>query len=262
MKIAIIGAGNMGGAIAKSLVGNSQVERIVVSAPTDRHLAELRIFDQRIATTHSNAEAVGCADIVILAVKPFLLAKVIDECGALWQNCRAVVSVAAKVTVDDLHTMLSSVCAVDKSVIYRVIPNIAIEHNASVNVMCGGGDGAMSEVVSAIFGCSGKVYWVEENIMDSMTILTSCGMAFALRYLRAVVMGAVELGIEPDMAQEAFVDTLRGVIAMVENGDRHIEGMIDCVTTPGGITVRGLNAMETAGFSASVIAGMKASKGL
>ena len=91
-------------------------------------------------------------------------------------------------------------------------------------------------------------------------MLASCGTAFALRYVRASAEGGVELGLYPKEALEAVLQTVRGAADLLEAHGTHPEAEIDRVTTPGGITIKGLNAMEEAGFSAAVVAGLKAWK--
>ena len=117
----------------------------------------------------------------------------------------------------------------------------------------------MANVVG-IFEALGEVAVVEEKLLPAATALCSCGIAYAFRYIRAAVEGAVELGISPDDALHYVLQTLNGASALLEKEKIHPEAAIDLVTTPGGITIKGLNAMEANGFSAAVIAGIKASK--
>ena len=89
--------------------------------------------------------------------------------------------------------------------------------------------------------------------------LCSCGIAFAFRYIRAAMEGGVELGLYPQKAREGVLQTLRGAIALLESNGSHPEQEVDRVTTAGGITIKGLNEMEHAGFTSAVIRGLKAS---
>ena len=100
---------------------------------------------------------------------------------------------------------------------------------------------------------------VEERLMNAATALASCGIAYALRYVRAATEGGVELGFRADQAQHIVAQTLRGAAALLDGDGATAEAEIDKVTTPGGLTIRGLNAMEEAGFTASVIRGLRAS---
>lgn len=89
--------------------------------------------------------------------------------------------------------------------------------------------------------------------------LASCGIAYALRYVRAATQGGIELGMREDVARKAIAQTLIGAAELLLQNNTHPEIEIDRVTTPGGITIKGLNAMEAAGFSNSVIAGLLSS---
>ncbi|WP_303037550.1 pyrroline-5-carboxylate reductase dimerization domain-containing protein, partial [uncultured Duncaniella sp.] len=91
------------------------------------------------------------------------------------------------------------------------------------------------------------------------TSIASCGIAYALRYIRAAMEGSVELGIRAPLAQEMIVQTLIGAASLLQEPGTHPETEIDKVTTPGGLTIRGLNAMEHSGFTSAVINGLKAS---
>ena len=100
---------------------------------------------------------------------------------------------------------------------------------------------------------------IEESAMAAATSLASCGIAYALRYVRAAMEGGVELGIRADEAKRIVMQTLRGAVDVLEANNSHPEAEIDRVTTPGGLTIKGLNAMEAAGFTHSVIEGLRAS---
>ena len=110
-----------------------------------------------------------------------------------------------------------------------------------------------------LFSLLGKAEIVDEKLIPAVTALTSCGIAFAFRYIRAAMEGGVELGVYPNNAKEGILQTLRGAIDLLEANGTHPEQEIDKVTTPGGITIKGLNEMEHAGFTSSVIRGLKAS---
>ena len=95
--------------------------------------------------------------------------------------------------------------------------------------------------------------------MGAATSVASCGIAYALRYLRAATEGAVELGFRADEAQQIVAQTMKGAAELIlKNSESHAEVEIDKVCTPGGWTIKGLNEMEANGFSNAVIKGLKA----
>jgi pyrroline-5-carboxylate reductase len=117
----------------------------------------------------------------------------------------------------------------------------------------------MDDAMVAIFSELGEVMVVEESQIGAATSLASCGIAYALRYIRAAMEGGVELGIRADDAKHIVMQTLRGAVDVLAANGTHPEAEIDRVTTPGGLTIKGLNAMEAAGFTHSVIEGLRAS---
>ena len=117
-----------------------------------------------------------------------------------------------------------------------------------------------NEMVMDIFREAGEVMMVEERLIPAGTALASCGIAYAMRYLRAAMEGGVELGFYPKDAQQVVMQTMKGAVELLLAHGTHPETEIDRVTTPGGITIKGLNAMEESGFTASVIDGLRASK--
>ena len=94
--------------------------------------------------------------------------------------------------------------------------------------------------------------------MNAGMVMASCGIANALRYVRAATQGGVQLGFRAEEAQHIVAQTLRGAASLLEAEGAHAEAEIDRVTTPGGLTIRGLNAMEQAGFTNAVIQGLLA----
>ena len=99
----------------------------------------------------------------------------------------------------------------------------------------------------------GKTLLVDERRLNAGMMVASCGTAFALRYARAAMEGGIQLGLYPAEAREAVYQTMKGAVDLADARGTHPEAEIDRVTTPGGITIRGLNAMEEAGFTASVM---------
>ena len=112
--------------------------------------------------------------------------------------------------------------------------------------------------VKTIFDAMGQTLITDEQHLPSGTTLASCGIAYAMRYIRAAAEGGVELGFRADDAKRIVMQTIKGAVAVLEASGLHPEAAIDLVTTPGGVTIRGLNEMEHAGFTSAVIRGLKA----
>ena len=259
MKIAIIGAGNMGGAIARGLAhGNMDVNIAVADLAQDK-LDELKAEYNAIEVSTDSAAIVADADVVLLAVKPWLVEPVIKSVlPALNLSSQIILSIAAGVDIATLTGWLGD----EKAVVFRAIPNTAISIHQSMTFVCHNANASAEQVaqVEAIFNSLGKAAVIEERLMGAATSLCSCGIAFAMRYVRAATEGGVELGIYPNDAKQYVLQTLRGAVELLEATGNNPEVEIDKVTTPGGITIKGLNAMEAHGFTNAVIEGLKASK--
>jgi hypothetical protein len=263
MKIAIIGGGNMGGAIAKGIAAGSLVPAsdLTVTAHTQQTLDKIKGYDPAIRTTLDNREAVQGADLVVLAVKPWLLEEVVKEIrGGLDYRKQAVASVIGRSSFEELGKLLDNGSGV-MPVMYRIIPNTAISLGESVTFIAeqGAPKKRLDELVS-IFSELGQTVVVKEPMMGPGTSLASCGIAFALKYLDASIQGGVELGFAPEEARAVVMQTMRGALEMMNLNGTMPQTEIDKVTTPGGMTLRGLAAMEESGFTEAVKAGLFNSK--
>ena len=241
MKIAIIGAGNMGGATALGLAGALPDAHITVTA---KHAVTLEKFAARgLATSQDNVAAASGADVVILAVKPWLAQGVVTELLPVLSG-KVLVSFVAGVPAAEMRSWLDGSGVAG---IYSVIPNLAIEVGESmsfIHEICGTPEALRT--VQALFDAVGRTAVVDEKRLNAGMMLASCGTAFALRYVRASAEGGVELGLYPQEALAAALQTVKGAAALLAARGSHPEAEIDRVTTPGGITIKGLNAMEEA----------------
>ncbi|HIY48438.1 MAG TPA: pyrroline-5-carboxylate reductase [Candidatus Barnesiella excrementavium] len=262
MKITIIGCGNMGGAIARGLAKSDFVTPadITVSNRGQEKLDLLKTYNPQIHTTTDNKAAIQEADIIILAVKPWVLDSVaIDIRKGLDLPRQMIVSVVAGATIERLAALFTSGDAIPA--IFRVMPNTAIAIRESMTLFTPyNATPEQVDCVRAMLDSLGKSLLVDESLMEAGTALCSCGTAFAMRYMRAAIEGGVEMGFHAKDAQLVVEQTVRGAAELLLATGNHPEVEIDRVTTPGGITIKGLNEMEMAGFSAAVIRGLKASK--
>ena len=260
MKVTIIGGGNMGGSIARGLSKSSPVEAgsITVVDINPQLLDALKKECPAIQISTNSHEAVKKAGIVIVALKPYLVESLLTEIQQAIENDAIIISVAAGITFAQIRSWID---AIRPNPLFRVIPNTAIAVGQSMTLIAA--DNATDNQVEAIeklFVQMGATAIISENLMSAGTALASCGIAYAFRYIRAATQGAVEMGIAPATAKGMVLQTLKGAVALLEANNSHPEEEIDKVTTPGGITIKGLNEMENAGFTPAVIRGLKASK--
>ncbi len=258
MKVTVIGAGNMGGSTALGFAGCGAVPASCITV-TARHETSLEKFIPcGIRTTTDNRAAVRDADIVFYAVKPWQMEAVLKETAPVLDYDRQViVSIAPGIKPEQLKEWLEK----DRTIpsIAYVIPNTAIEMGESMTYISA--VTATDEQVSMLkdqFDRVGRTQVVPLEHMLYGTSLASCGIAYAMRYIRAASEGGVELGFKADEAKRIVMQTMKGAVELLAATGLHPEAAIDLVATPGGVTIKGLNEMEHAGFTSSVIRGLKA----
>lgn len=252
MKIAIIGAGAMGGAIANGLIdAGFPAADTALSNPSEGKLLPFK--EAGCPTFTNNKQAVKGADIVFIAVKPWILPNVIAEIKyELDYNYQALSVVAAGVSGDDLKEWFD--CNGYVPTISLSMPNTAVGIRQSMTfVVPVTGNDRNPDI--DLYRRLGEVDVIEERLLPAATSLASCGIAYALRYIRAATEGGVQLGFRASEAQRIVAQTVKGAAMLLADG-AHAEAEIDKVTTPGGLTIRGLNAMERAGFTAAVLSGL------
>ena len=142
---------------------------------------------------------------------------------------------------------------------FLVIPNIAIALLSSMTfIVPANAKPEHTKLISELYGSMGEVIITDEKHLAAGTTLASCGIAYAMRYVRAASEGGVEIGFKADDAKNIVLQTVKGAVELLQATGEHPEAAIDKVTTPGGVTIRGLNEMEHAGFTSAVIRGLKA----
>jgi pyrroline-5-carboxylate reductase len=241
----------MGGAVA---LGLHRLAKDVSLTVTTAHAATLEKYAALgIHTSLDNASAAQWADVVILGVKPWLVQSVLEQIKTTLSG-KVLLSLAAGIPSAQMAEWLSGTGV---KAAYTVIPNLAAEIGESMT-FASAIMGKADELVTSLFDRLGKTLIVDERRLQAGMMVASCGTAFALRYARAAMEGGVQLGLYPHEALEAVYQTMKGAVDLAASRGTHPEAEIDRVTTPGGITIRGLNAMEEAGFTAAVIAGLKA----
>jgi pyrroline-5-carboxylate reductase len=255
-RIAIIGGGNLGGAIAEGLIKSKFVEanQITVTRRNTEVLDHLKA--QGVHVMSDNAAAIRQSEVVIVALKPYNVKEVLEGLKANFNpKQHIVISVVTGVFLNDLSSI------VDHGVpIFRAMPNTAIAIQESVTCLCHKGASEQQiKYVSELFDQLGITISIDEKLMDAATVLGACGIAYALRFIRASTQGGIEIGFDAKTANLIAAQTVKGAAELLLKLNRHPEEEIDKVTTPKGCTIVGLNEMEHQGFSSSLIKGIGAS---
>lgn len=249
-KIGIIGAGNIGCAIAKGLVSHGGIEssQIYLSRKKNELLDDKEKEGYVIS---DNLTLVKEVDFVLLAVLPGQASEVVQEIkDELKSGSKILVSVVSAVSINELKEWAGN--GVD---IVRLMPNTAIEYGASMTCIAGEEEHSV-EKVKELFEPLGQTMVIKEQLMPAATILAACGIAFFLRFIRAVSQGGIQIGFHADEAGEIAAQTARGAAELLLQTDNHPETEIDRVTTPMGCTISGLNEMEHFGLSSAMIKGI------
>ncbi|HNX55514.1 MAG TPA: pyrroline-5-carboxylate reductase [Prolixibacteraceae bacterium] len=254
-RITIIGGGNLGGAIAFGLIKSKQIEPSAITV-TRRRLNLLdKLKEEGVNITSDNVEAAKDADIIILAIKPYQVLAIVDEILPVLKLSQIVISLVAGVGLQKLEESIGL-----RALIFRAMPNTAIAIQESMTLISTNVKSEESRnLVVKIFNQLGETLIISEELMAAATVLASCGIAYALRYMRAAMQGGIEIGFGAEMAQFITAQTVKGATGLILESGRHPEQEIDKVTTPRGITITGLNEMEHKGFSSSLIQGIIAS---
>jgi len=253
LKIAIIGGGNLGSAIAEGLIkskfispGNLTITRRNVEA-----LAGLK--SAGVNVTNDNKTAVQKSDVIIVALKPYNVKDVLEGLKDNFDRSKhIVISVVTGIHLKDLAAMVAHGAPV-----FRAMPNTAIAIQESVTCICH--QSALNEqvnYVTELFNQLGITISIDEKLMDAATVLGACGIAYALRFIRAATQGGIEIGFDAKTANLISAQTVKGAAELLLKLNRHPEEEIDKVTTPKGCTIAGLNEMEHQGFSSSLIKGI------
>jgi pyrroline-5-carboxylate reductase len=255
-RIAIIGAGNIGTAIARGLVQSGRFTPPEITLTRRRTFLLEGMKAEGYRVEGDNCRAVGGADGIVLAVEPGQIDGVLDEIGpALVPARHTVISVVTGASIAQMRARLG-----DEIDLVRAMPNTAIAVRESMTCLVSdAGDGPALEVARSIFDSVGTTAVIREEDMIAATALAACGIAFFLRAIRAASQGGIEIGFHASEALAIAAQTAKGAASLLQATGHHPEHEIDRVTTPRGCTIAGLNQMEHEGFSSALIKGITVS---
>jgi pyrroline-5-carboxylate reductase len=255
-KIAVIGGGNLGTAIAEGLLKSGFCKAADLTV-TKRNIATISSLKEKgVKTITDNNKAVASSEIIILAVKPFQVKDVLSGIAKdLLPSKHILISVVTGIFIKDIYETVNK-----KLPVFRAMPNTAIAIQQSMTCLRAvNASASQIKMEDELFCTLGKVTVIEEKLMDAATVLGACGTAYAMRYIRANIQGGIEIGFDASVATLIAAQTVKGAAQLLLEKGAHPEQEIDKVTTPKGCTIAGLNEMEHQGFSSSLIKGIAAS---
>jgi len=251
MKIGIVGCGNLGLSILNGITNKDPETQVYASK---RNVDSIKSLESKsVKVTSDNLELIENSEIIILALKPYNVLPFIKEYKDLLDSSRhTIVSVATGVSISDIQSEVGS-----QTGVYRAMPNTATSVNESITAISSVEDPLNRGVdVSSTFETLGETVEIDEGLMDAATILGACGVAYVLRFMRAMIQGGIEVGFDAKTATKIVSQTMKGASELIIKNETHPEEEIDKVTTPKGCTIVGLNEMEHAGFSSALIKGI------
>lgn len=259
MKATIIGAGNIGLALAAGLVESETCKPNDITL-TRRNIKSLADWQKKGFKAEADTKkAIANADTIFVCVLPQQLNEVLETIKKdIDTKNQLIVSV-----VTGAHTSVFKEIIGEKSRIIRAMPNTAMKVRESMT--CLSSSNATQKdinMVQALFNTMGQSIIIEESMMSAATALCACGIAFFLRTIRAASQGGVEIGFHAEEAVRIAAQTALGAAKLLTENKSHPEQEIDKVTSPKGCTIAGLNEMEHQGLSSAMIKGIKLSSNI
>lgn len=256
-KIGIIGTGNMGGALISGLVLSkaTQPENVICS---DLRLDVLEKIRETygVETTTDNEVLCKASEIIIYAVKPQILANVLDGTTSCLDNSKLVISVAAGVPMVAIESHL------DKELrLVRAMPNIPASVRAGATAIAAGPHAQAGdiELAKAVFDSVGETIFIQENIlMDAITGLSGSGPAYIFVIVDALADAGVKMGLARHEAQLLATQTVLGAAKLLKETGAHPGQLKDMVTSPGGTAIAGVHTLEKGGLRTTLINAVEA----
>ncbi len=251
-KVAILGTGNIGSAIAEGMISSKQfkAEDIFI---TRRNAGLLAPFTKKgFKTGTDNLVAVKNSEVIIIAVTPQQLDGLLNEIKKVLDVKKHIlISIVSGASIKEIKERIG------KNVpVVRAMPNTAIAIKESMTCIASDASVNVLDIAKSIFNSVGQTMVIDESLIGPATALCACGIAFFLRAIRAASQGGIEIGFHSEDALLMAAQTAKGAASLLTKGLSHPEKEIDKVTTPMGITISGLNQMEHNGFSSAMIKGI------
>lgn len=255
-RVAVIGAGNMGGPVVTCMIGAGVPAEQVLIANSSPESSQRAAEQLGASAAGSHEEAIRGADVVVLGVKPYQIADLLAEVGEHIGEDAIVVSLAAGVTLESMEVALPLGRAV-----VRAMPNTPIALGEGVVALMFGSsvEEEQKELVRALFATAGVVEEIAEEKVHAVIGAAGSAPAFAYYAMEAMIEEAVRQGLTRPVATRLVAQTLRGAATMVLESGEHPAVLRASVSSPGGTTVQGVAALDREGVRAGLAAAMEAS---
>jgi pyrroline-5-carboxylate reductase len=250
-RIGMLGAGNMAGALIRGLLASKSVKpaQIVASDVRADHLKELEAT-YGIKTYADNRELAAWANLVVLAVKPQVIDRVLDQMADAFAPDTLLVSIAAGVPIRSLEARLPAHVRV-----VRAMPNTPAIALAGATGIAPGSRATPEdvEITQALFAAVGRSVVLDESLIDAVTGLSGSGPAYVMVMIEAMADGGVKVGLHRDTALLLAAQTVFGSAKLLLETGEHPGRLKDMVTSPGGTAIAGLHTLESGGVRRTLI---------
>jgi pyrroline-5-carboxylate reductase len=250
-RIGMLGAGNMAGALIRGLLASGSVtpDKINASDVRHDHLKELAT-EYGIKTFTDNRELAAASDLVVLAVKPQVVDRVLEQMASAFSPGTLLVSIAAGVPIRSLEARLP-----DHVRVVRAMPNTAAIALAGATGIAPGSRATQEDVdvTQTLFAAIGRSVVLDESLIDAVTGLSGSGPAYVMVMIEALADGGVKVGLHRDTALLLAAQTVYGSAKLLLETGEHPGRLKDMVTSPGGTAIAGLHTLETGGLRRTLI---------
>lgn len=250
-KIGFIGCGNMGQAMLRGILNSRLVgeKDIIVSAKSQNTLDEIK-EEFGVLISLENREIAKEADIIILAVKPYLYGDVLEEIVEYLKKDCIIVSIGAGISLEFLQSQLK-----EGSKVVKTMPNTPAIVGEGISAITFGKNVLEGEIedILKIFKSFGKVEIIDEKLMDGFTAICGSSPAYIFMLIEAMSDAAVKEGIPKQMAYNMSAQAVLGAAKMVLETGEHPGKLKDNVSSPGGTTIEAIISLEKTGFRSSIM---------
>ena len=256
MKYGFIGLGNMAGAIIAGMAASGKFKDDSVYGYNRSEGKTLALKEScGLIPCQSAKEIIEKSNVIVLAVKPQVMPKLLDEVGKLITPGKTVLTIAAGKSTEWYEERLNPGVAV-----VRIMPNINAKVKAAVSGICGGKNATDEDIKIAdgVFSTVGRVYHIEENMFPAFSALGGASGAFVLLYIDALAEAGVRAGFARPMAEEIATATVVGSGLLNMDSDEHPISLMNRVCSPGGTTIEGIVKLKELGFETAVQQGLQA----
>ena len=254
-KLGFIGGGNMTEALLKGLLTSSSVgpKDVLVSDLLSDRLEYLN-KEYKVKITDDSRKLVQKSDILILAVKPQVVGKVLESFSDVVDKHKIIISVAAGISINFIEDILDRE-GKNKISVIRTMPNTPALVQEGATAICGGGHSSKLDIKIAhhIFKAIGQTVAIEETHMDAVTGLSGSGPAYIFMIIEALSDAGVKVGLSREVSNILTIQTILGSAKLARDGGKHPGELKDMVTSPGGTTISGLHMLEEGGVRTALM---------